>query len=311
MNLEKLVFLRNELRDALDTITIRLEIEKNTQRLTNLTIDADQEFQDQIFSVIDNHKTINLQLEKNLSDIESLIQCVQDKINQISVNFFAENYQAECFVKDMEDIDKSRNLVLLEDFELNLKQRINLHSNWQFPALEIGCRHGEWTKHLVASDPLYISDLYEDFLHSSVKQFPDIYQGRIRKYLITDFCKISNLPINQFGLIFSYNFFNYLSLDSIKQLLIQSMGWLRPGGKIIFTYNNADLPAAAAYAECYFMTYVPKSILLPMAESLGFRINFTYDTNPAHSFVELIKPGQLSSIKLSQTMGEIKPKNLT
>jgi SAM-dependent methyltransferase len=209
----------------------------------------------------------------------------------------------------IETVKNIRKIAQDEIFELALKQRINLYSNWQYPALEIGCRDGEWTKYLVASDPLYIADSFDEFLVSAVQQFPDLYQGRVRKYKIVENCKIVNLPSNQLGLIFSYNYFNYLSLDSIKQYLHQAMNWLRPGGKIIFTYNNADLPAAAAYAENFFMTYVPKTILQPMAESLGFETTFSYDANPAFSIIEFKKPGQLKSIKLSQTSGEIKTKN--
>ena len=159
---------------------------------------------------------------------------------------------------------------------------------------------------LVASDPLYIADVFDEFLSSAVQQFPPLFQGRVRKYLIHDFYKIPNLPKNQLGLIFSYNFFNYLSVDSIKQFLIQAMEWLRPGGTIIFTYNNADLPAAAAYAENYFMTYVPESILVPMAESIGFETVYLHNCEPAYSIIELQKPGELRSIKVGQTAGEIK-----
>jgi hypothetical protein len=151
--------------------------------------------------------------------------------------------------------------------------------------------------------------VYDEFLNSAVQQFPELYQGRVRKYTIKDYYKIPNLPKNQFGFIFSFNFFNYLSLDSIKQLLIQSNEWLRPGGKILFTYNNADMPSAASYAENYFMTYVPKSILIPLAESIGFETIYSFDTEPAHSIIEFKKPGQLKSIKLGQTSGQIQFKN--
>jgi hypothetical protein len=84
------------------------------------------------------------------------------------------------------------------------------------------------------------------------------------------------------------------------------MEWLRPGGTIIFTYNNADMPAAAAYAENYFMTYVPESVLVPMAESIGFETIYLYNCEPAYSIIELRKPGELRSIKVGQTVGEIK-----
>jgi len=306
MKLNELVRLRNQLADAIEISTLNNELEKNYARLLNLTHDIDETLANSITTIANNHKNINLLFQRDCEDLSNLLSVVQDKIDQVSTHFFAENYQLELQYLDPDSIRKTRVIKHDKEFEQILLQRINLHSNWQYPALEIGCRDGDWTKFLVASDPLYIADVFEDFLSSAIEQFPPLYQGRVRKYLIQDFYKIKNLPSNQIGFIFSYNFFNYLSIDSIKQLLIQSMEWLRPGGKIIFTYNNADLPAAAAYAESYFMTYVPESVLVPMAESLGFETVYLYNCEPAFSIIELKKPGELQSIKVGQTVGEIK-----
>jgi SAM-dependent methyltransferase len=256
----------------------------------------------------DKHKKHFDHFQIDVSEVESIVDLVQSKIDALSTKFFAENYQLELEIIDAEITRKCRQIKYQTEFVKTLKQRINLYSNWQYPALEIGCGDGEWTKFLVASDPLYIADFFPEFLDSAVEQFEPMYQGRVRKYLIKDFYKIKDLPTNQFGLIFSYNFFNYLSLDTIKQYLLQCLEWLRPGGTVIFTYNNADLPAAAAYAETYFMTYVPKSILIPMAESIGFETIFSFDLDPAFSCIEFKKPGTLHSIKTGQTLGEIKRK---
>ena len=306
MKLNELVRLRNQLADAIEVTALNAELEKNYLRLLNLSNDIDEDLSLQIKEIAHNHKEINGLFQRDTDHLYSLITKIQDKINQLSLNFFAENYQLELKYLDPASIRNTRSIKADESFNNTLAQRINLYSNWQYPALEIGCRDGEWTKLLVASDPLYIADVFPEFLSSAVQQFPPLYQGRVRKYLIHDFYKISNLPKNQFGLIFSYNFFNYLSVDSIKQFLIQAMEWLRPGGIFIFTYNNADLPAAAAYAENYFMTYVPESILIPLAESIGFETVFVYNCEPAYSIIELRKPGQLQSIKGGQTIGEIK-----
>lgn len=307
MKLNELVRLRNQLADALEISTLNNELEKNYAKLLNLTIDVDEDLATGITKIANNHRDTNLLYQRDSENLTQLLAVIQDKINHLSTQFFAENYQLELRCLDPDSVRKTRTIRHDTEFEQILVQRINLYSNWQYPALEIGCRDGEWTKFLVASDPLYIADMFDDFLSSAVEQFPPLYQGRVRKYLVQDFYKISNLPKNQFGLIFSYNFFNYLSLDSIKQLLIQAMDWLRPGGHIIFTYNNADLPAAAAYAESYFMTYVPESILVPMAESVGFETGYLYNSGPAFSIIELRKPGELKSIKVGQTAGEIKP----
>lgn len=310
MKLNELVGLRNQLSQALNLSILFEEIDKNCQRLNNLSQQTDEDLEQKISALVHQHTGLYALFERDKAQLDELVSLIQDKINFLSTKFFEENYQLELKTINPEVVRQTRSIAPNEQFDLQLLQRINLHSNWQYPALEIGCGDGKWTKYLVASDPLYIADNFEEFLHSAVKQFEPIYQGRVRKYLVKDFYKIANLPKNQFSFIFSYNFFNYLSLDSVKQLLVQSFEWLRPGGKIIFTYNNADLPAAASYAENYFMTYVPKSILAPMAESLGYSITFSFDVEPAFSIIELQKPGTLKSIKLGQTVGEIKVKDL-
>jgi phospholipid N-methyltransferase len=309
MNLYQLVTLRNQLQLAYNTSLIKQEIASNHTRLTELIKDTDENLSTKILDITEQNTNLYTYLDEITSQVSSLLVEIQSQIDELATKLFTNNYELELTCNAIERVRGVRKIAPDEQFELALTQRINLYSNWQYPALEIGCQDGEWTKYLVASDPLYIADSFEEFLVSAVQQFPELYQGRIRKYKIVENCKIKNLPDNQFGLIFSYNYFNYLSLDSIKQYLNQAMVWLRPGGKIVFTYNNADLPSAAAYAESFFMTYVPKSILLPMAESIGFETVYTYDHEPAFSIVEFQKPGNLKSIKLSQTMGEMKIKN--
>ena len=223
MKLNELVRLRNQLADAIEVTALNAELEKNYSRLLNLSNDIDEDLSLQIKEIAHNHKEINELFQRDADQLCDLITKIQDKINQLSLKFFAENYQFELQYIDPESIRNTRSIKADESFDNTLAQRINLYSNWQYPALEIGCRDGEWTKLLVASDPLYIADVFPEFLSSAVQQFPPLYQGRVRKYLIHDFYKISNLPKNQFGLIFSYNFFNYLSVDSIKQFLIQAM----------------------------------------------------------------------------------------
>jgi hypothetical protein len=306
MNLSELVQLRNQLAKVLDTSIIKTEIEKNYARLQTLTFNIDQDITDKILSAAEDHKKIIADLDQDTKNVHLIYEEIQEKITSLSSRFFQENYQTELKYASPEFIRKVRVMPENDKFLEEIAQRINLYSNWKYPALEIGCRDGDWTKLLVASDPLYIADVFPEFLTSAVEQFPDLYRGRVRKYLIHDFYKINNLPKNQFGLIFSFNFFNYLSIDSIKQLLIRAMEWLRPGGTIIFTYNNADLSTSAGLAESYFMTYVPESVLVPMAESIGFETVISYNSDPSHSFIEFKKPGVLNSIKASQALGEIK-----
>jgi SAM-dependent methyltransferase len=304
MKLQELVSLRNELQKAIDLSVIRDELAKNSTNLVNLTSTSDPEYGTAIEEIAEQHSKIITYLEADTQRVQQLINEINLDIHSLSSKFFEENYQTELRYTNPENIRKVRVMRIPEGVDLLLKNRINIHSTWKYPALEIGCRDGEWTKHLVASDPLYIADIHNDFFDSTCSQFTPEYQARIRKYLIQDY-KIYGLPKNQFGFIFSYNFFNYLSFDSIKQYLKQSFDWLRPGGSMIFTYNNADLPAAAALAESYFMTYVPKSMLVPMCESMGYEVVMAQDFEPSTSWIEIRKPGILKTVKAHQVMCKI------
>ena len=180
-----------------------------------------------------------------------------------------------------------------------------MHVDWKYPGLEIGCRDGQWTKYLVGMDPLYIADVHKEFVDSTAAAYPPEYQARLRQQVIRN-SDLSALPKNQFGFVFSWNFFNYLPMYKIQHYLQQIYTLLRPGGVVWFSYNNADMTAAAEFADSYFMSYAPKSQLLPRCTEMGFEIISSADFDPAISWLELRKPGTLKTIKAHQVLGEIK-----
>jgi SAM-dependent methyltransferase len=197
---------------------------------------------------------------------------------------------------------------LSETVTREILSRIHLYSSWKYPALEIGCRDGEWTQHLVANDPLYIVDHYREFLDSTMSIFVEQYQRRIRPYLFKD-QNMAELPQGQMGFVFCWNFLNYRSLDTVKEYLKTVKELLRPGGTFMFSYNNGDIPECAGYVDNGWMSYIPKSMLLPMCESLGYEIVYTRDIRgegTSISWVELRKPGKLETVKAHQVLGEIK-----
>jgi SAM-dependent methyltransferase len=316
MKLYELVSLRNTLRDSLDLDTILKGIEANQGRLTSIVPHANEHYGQKINDLSINHYKIFEYAKQDADKINSLLEEIDQDIDKLTKKFFEDNYQTECFSTDYNFLRNHKVMHMSDESRDALLSRIHLYSTWKYPALEIGCRDGEWTKHLVTFDPLYVADNHHEFLDSAISQFTPEYQKRVQQYHIQDF-KIypSNqfghnyktaLPLNQIGFIFSYNYFNYLSLDSIKQFLVQAHECLRPGGTLLFTYNNADMSASAGLTEGYFMTYVPKSMLVPMAESLGFDIAQCFDFLPSTSWIELRKPGSLTTVKAHQALGEIK-----
>jgi len=307
MRLHELVALRNELLKAVDLSVIQRELESNSNKILTISQLGGEKYTERLSSIAHQHLESIKDANNDLLQVQSVINDINAEITEITGKFFTANYQIECQTSDPAAIRDFRILHLAEGSDSLLKERINLYSSWKYPALEIGCRDGEWTKHLVASDPLYIADISSDFIETTARQFTPEYQARIRKYPIdiTDY-DIPNLPKEQFNFIFSFNFFNYLSLDTIKQVLKRAMIWLRPGGIMLFTYNNADMSPSAGLSESYFMTYVPKSLLIPLVESLGYEVIASRDFDPSTSWIEIKKAGTLSTVKAHQVLGEIK-----
>jgi SAM-dependent methyltransferase len=114
----------------------------------------------------------------------------------------------------------------------------------------------------------------------------------------------SALPQHQFGFIFSWSHFNYVSLDTITQVLKSIKNLLRPGGVFLFSYNDGDTPTGAGMAENFAQTYIPQSILVPTCLSLGFEVIRTFTEEPNISWIEIKQPGTLKTVKAHQVLGK-------
>jgi SAM-dependent methyltransferase len=309
--LTELVKIRELLVDEYTTQAITNGITHLENRLSAIAGDTPLvDFKNEINQVVKDFARVHVDLEFNQSRFNFVIDKINQQIQLEATKLFTNNYELELRVEEeaLDIIRKVRVMELAEDVQNEIINRIQLNTNWKYPALEIGCRDGEWTKQLVAADPLYISDHYKDFLESTTQYFTPEYQRRIRPYLVKD-TNFSALPQGQFGFIFCWNFLNYRSLDTIKEYLKSVKELLRPGGVFMFSYNNGDIPESAGYAEGFWMSYMPKSMLIPMCESLGFEVQHERDVRgqgTTVSWIELQKHGELETVKAHQVLGEIK-----
>jgi SAM-dependent methyltransferase len=313
MTFKDLVAMRAHLLSQYNTDPIVTAVQKLENQLTSFgddKTDITQGFESEVISLVNDLNRIHTNLKFNRDRYNDLLERVEDAISVESTKFLTDNYSLELKVEAeaVGNIRKVRVLSLSKEVLEEIELRVGKYSIWQFPTLEIGCRDGEWTKLLVAGDPLYITDHYRDFLESAVEQFTPEYQNRIRPYLTRD-ADLSMLPQGQFGFVFCWNFLNYRSMDTIKEYLKSVKELLRPGGTFMFSYNNGDIPKCAGYVEWVWMSYIPKRMLVPLCESLGFEITAAPDydeSGTAISWIELRKPGVLYSPKKQQVLGEIK-----
>ena len=301
VTLKKSLLASYDIQDAEDAVErLRLQIESIKAQVAVIQPE-DEEYINELSRY---YSELLVQLAVPLSGFKQKISDIDDRITTVSHKLFAGNYELEEKDGGIEFIRNYRRIQLSAEVEELVLQRIRLYTDWRYPSLEIGCRDGDWTEHLVASDPLYIFDKYQEFLDSTNSKFPGEYQRRLRKYKNIDY-DFSMLPQNQFGFIFSWSHFNYVSLDTITQVLKGVKNLLRPGGVFLFSYNDGDTPEGAGLAEGFAQTYLPKSILIPTCEGLGFEIVQSFNELPNINWMEIRRPGTLTTVKAHQVMGKI------
>lgn len=302
-----LVTLKKSLLESYNTSEVEQSILKLQAQIDSVKSQVpviEQDDLDYINSLFNHYTSLIENLKSTDAEFNTRIKSISDKITEVSHALFINNYELEEHDGGLEHVRNHRRIHLRPEVVDIVQQRIQLYTSWQYPALEIGCRDGEWTQYLVAADPLYIMDKYQEFLDSTNSKFPEEYQRRLRKYRNNDY-DFSLLPEKQFGFIFSWGHFNYVSLDTITQVLKSAKKLLRPGGVFLFSYNDGDTPAGAGMAENFAQTFLPKSILIPTCEGLGFEVVQTFEELPNISWIEIKQPGELKTVKAHQVMGKI------
>ena len=237
------------------------------------------------------------------------IQDLDEKISEWGKQYYIDSYDMYESQHKLADVATNRDirkLYMYDNVREVVKTRIYTYVDWRYPTLEIGPGDGDFTQHLIAGDPLYVVDIHQEFLDSTKKQFNEFYATkRLRPYLIKNNYDLSALPQQQMGFVLAWNIFNYFPLEGIKEYLKEISKLMRPGGVLLFSYNNSDRWQGAEMVENAFMCHTPKHVLLPLLESLGFEIITSKDYDPTVSWVEVRKSGVISTCKAHQTMGSV------
>lgn len=216
-------------------------------------------------------------------------------------------YQEE-FSQDTVEHILNRRLPIDQASENIMLARVKTYSDWRLPGMIIRPSKEEYVDSMVSLDPLYLVDHDVGLLEPAKERYLPEYQRRLRVYTINDYVKrpiFKNFPENQFGLIFAYNYFNYKPLSVINDYLAELFQLLRPGGRLIFTYNNCDLWHCVSFAEKNFMCYTPGVKIWNLARENGYTVTFEHNGVLDAKWIELIKPGEITSIKGGQSLAKI------
>lgn len=200
-----------------------------------------------------------------------------------------------------------RGAVMLPD-ELDLLQgRLDAFNDWRLPGMIIGPGLGDWIDRLVALDPLYLVDVDVSLLHPCMQKFPLLYQQRLRKYAVdeTQPTVLNRLPQAQIGIACAYDVFFIKPPRIIANYIKGVWECLRSGGLFLFNYSNGDHSHAAESVERGVHCYTPATIIREICQAQGFVTEFEYQSDLGWNYVEVRKPGIMTSLRGGQSLAKI------
>lgn len=314
--LAELVKFKNDLRDTIGNLSLESEVLEKTRLVDTIKYRHE---------ITDYHQDLEQYLQEcqNLlaknNDIIRLIKNTIEKIdNDINIKVQSELDENK-FTEDTIHQLLSTN----QEIEKIIQLRIGGYSDWRFSGLQLHCRYNRITPMpdnfvnpkdrigpMVGNDPLYLVGLDLETLTETIANYPDVYQRKIRLYEVKK-RDLSILPHAQFGFILCWDFLNYLPVSVIEWYLKSILALLRPGGILLFSYTNGNIETSASFVDQRRYCWATDAIIKKMVVDLGFDIiNFidlaTNDNELTWvSWAEVKKPGNLTSIKKSQSMGQV------
>jgi len=307
-----------QLVNVLDTIGLRENIKEQLDQLyTNLSTHPF------------NAKNLKEQISNNHLDILKILDGMSGNLNKFKEELNAEVqelekpyyemskeiYKINIAQSSLEKMDRYvfKNVLFNESLGNLLKSRIAKYTTNVDPGLQLGPGYGEITNQLVSLNPLYLMDDSPEMLKEIKKWREPAYQRRLRYYIVDDthVDPLHELPQNQLGIVIAVNWFNFKPLKIIRKYLESILRVLRPGGIIIFTYNNCDYPKAVDKVNEMYYCYTTSIKVKDVCIQLGYEIINSFDEgydelDMGISWLEIQKPGTRSTIRLAETMGMIK-----
>jgi SAM-dependent methyltransferase len=310
MKLSELVAYRNQL-EALSSVptlqTANFELDKilhlvgtQPELMTSFTHNLDSQYAD-----------IQQAFVKFEDDLNNLKFQLTQKIATAERPWFQESYtlyEGE-LMQAAESVLELRKPNTLDTAAFQL--RLSQYANWKYPALIIRPGLETFIENMVAYDPLYLVDLSHDYLFPAMNRFNEQYQNRLRPYVVSealDQAILTKIPNDQFGMCLVYNYFNFRPFEILKKYLAEIYQKLKPGGILAFTFNDCDRPSAVRLVENYYCCYTPGYLIRELAISMGYEIVYSWNDPGPTTWLELRKPGELTSLKGGQTLAKIVPK---
>ena len=209
MESSEILKIANTIRDSVNELKERLP----SQDFAKINMRVFEEFMQNINSLL-NIRTIDINIKNDIMSHNMSFE----KMTLIDFKYF---YQSS----GMSDNEKEKLIGALHGL-----------TNFSFPVLELFPGDGTFTEASVAGEPLYIVDYYPELLEEAASKFNSFYSTRrLMKLVIRDF-ELTDIPLDQVGLAFCFNYFFVRNIDFIVGWAETVYKTLRPGGYFIFNF---------------------------------------------------------------------------
>lgn len=312
MKLSDLVAYRNQLK-KMSVPPIQQTADMELNKILHLTSTQQIQLGNVSEQLLNKHNDI----KNAFSNFDSVIDDLKIQINELigtsEKPWFQESYRLyeEEMVHETAEYTLNRRPEITTETHEFYRTRISRYTDWHYPAMIIRPGREMFINDMVACDPLYLVDEKYELLEPAVSMHNEVYQRRLRKYIINerqDDEILSKLPNGQFGLILAYNYFNFRPFEIIKKYLKEIYGKLKPGGHLLMTFNDCDHEKGVMLVEQHFCCYTPGYLVFELAHSLGFETTFSWNNDGPSTWVEFKKPGELTSLRGGQALAKILPK---
>ena len=318
MKLSELVAYRNHLSGFdVDNIqyTARRKLEEIVYNVKNSVIQPrafTQTLEEDQSRVVDSFGHFSSTLAELISELDGMIDTAEKTQYAESTRLYNEEVARygrldEATNKKVNQQILNRRMPMTADVQQMISNRIKSYADWKYPGLIIRPGVETFVSDLVALDPLYVVDYSKELLQPALSGFPEEYQRRLRTYEQDPRSAnvLTTMPDNQFGLCLAFNFFEFTPLEVVEQYLKSIFNKLRPGGVLAMTFNDCDRAHCVALVEKNFCFYTPGKRVTAIAKSIGYRQMFSWTDTNNLTWLELRKPGELSSNRGGQTLAKI------
>lgn len=313
MKLSQLVSYLNHL-DQFCLDQTQQDLQKNIDPVLHFIRHHDLQFGHIMADMDRKRADIMVQLQALQASLQQLRNEIQHDIDSLQTLYCENSYRlySQEMVKDSDEVILQRRFQLNDTTAQYIRSRVMRYADWHYPGMIIRPGLEPWIQDLVALDPLYLVDIRMELLTPCQMDFTTNYVQRLRCYTIqedVDRDMLHQLPKNQMAFVLAYNYFHYKPLDFVRKMLQEVWHCLRPGGTFAFTFNDCDRAGAVELAERAFMCYTPGGLVLAAAEMIGYQRTQIYHVDAACTWVELVKPGTLHSLRGGQSLAKIVAKS--